>query len=193
MNFIYRYFTTAVLLGAIIISKELFVINEELLVALCFFLLVFLIYRTSKEPISLFLESRAVTLAKELESFYKTQKALEELKISTLLTYSEATKSIEKTKQYCEYILTSSITNSYNGIRTYLGSEIEEILTDLQKSEQLERNKVLNIIYIHLKRELFKKKQKPIVKKNSRKSKKAKILANNNRNKLLAKIKGLCN
>jgi F0F1-type ATP synthase membrane subunit b/b' len=193
MNFIYRYFTTAVLLGAIIISKELFVINEELLVALCFFLLVFLIYRTSKEPISLFLESRAVTLAKELESFYRTQKSLEELKISTLLTYSEATKSIEKTKQYCEFILTSSITNSYNGIKAYLQSEIEEILTDLQKSEQLERNKVLNIIYIHLKRELFKKKKKPIVKTNSRKSKKAKILANNNRNKLLAKIKGLCN
>lgn len=179
---LYRSISTILLLGAILLSKELIILNEEILVASCFFLLITVLFTYAKEPINTMLESRALEIINELESYLTLRKKLNINSLDSLNKYSNIASNIEGTKNYCIDIAEESQLAAYSSIQYYLNNQTEIILGDIEKDLRVDRNQVLLVLYNYIKRNILKKQK--ITKKLSKKS-----VIEETRRRLISKIK----
>lgn len=178
----YRSISTILLLGAILLSKELIILNEEILVASCFFLLITVLFTYAKEPINTILESRALDIMNELESYLNSRKALNINNLDSLSRYSNIINNIEGTKNYCIDIAEISQAAASSSIEHFLNSQTELILTDIEKELRTDRNQILTVLHNYIKRTLLKKQK--VTRKLSKKS-----VIEDTRRRLLSKIK----
>lgn len=179
---LYRSISIILLFGAILLSKELIILNEEILVASCFFLLITVLFTYGKEPINAILESRALDIMNELESYLKLRQKLSTNTLESLNRYSTIINNIEGTKSYCIDIAEISQNAASSSVQNFLNNQTELILSDIEKELRADKNQVLIILHNYIKRVLLKKQK--TVKKVSKKS-----VIEETRRRLLSKIK----
>lgn len=145
-----RAYITLFFIIVILISKELVILNEEFLVAICFFSMVLLIYQYGRDTIASFLEERSITILKDLKSCEESLQSFDSLTLKTLYGYEGIANNIEVAKEYCYALSENSITSGLDFSRDYINIEIENIFDNLYKVYQLEKFKIFKMIYFAL-------------------------------------------